>query len=74
MQPYPLWKTLTLVFATLLGVIYALPNLYGQAPAVQVSSLKGDPLPSDFSTQVAAALTAAGLQSETSRPDRKSVV
>ena len=66
MQPYPLWKTLTLVIVTLLGTLYALPNLYGQAPAVQVTTTSGDPLPADFAATVEAALTAAALKSETS--------
>lgn len=71
MQPYPLWKTLTLVFVTLLGVLYALPNLYGQAPAVQISTASGDPLPADFAAITEAALTAAQLKSETSHPEDK---
>ncbi len=70
MQPYPLWKTLTLVFVTLLGVLYALPNLYGQAPAVQVNTLSGDPLPADFATTTEAALTAAALKAETSHAEK----
>lgn len=71
MQPYPLWKTLTLVFVTLLGLLYALPNLYGQAPAVQVNTLSGDPLPADFAATAEAALTAAQLKAETSHPEKK---
>ena len=71
MQPYPLWKTLTLVFVTLLGLLYALPNIYGQAPAVQVNTLSGDPLPADFASTTAAALTAAQLSAETSHAEGK---
>jgi len=40
MNRYPLWKTLLIVFVVLLGLIYALPNLYGESPAVQVSPLR----------------------------------
>ncbi|MES2683070.1 MAG: protein translocase subunit SecD [Pseudomonadota bacterium] len=71
MQPYPLWKTLTLVFVTLLGVLYALPNLYGQAPAVQVNTLSGDPLPADFAEKTLAALAAASITAETSHAQNK---
>ena len=71
MQPYPLWKTLTLVFVTLLGLLYALPNLYGQAPAVQVNTLSGDPLPADFAATAESALAAAQLKSETSHAEKK---
>ncbi|ANH69289.1 protein translocase subunit SecD [Mitsuaria sp. 7] len=40
MNRYPLWKYVLLVVALLVGLIYTLPNLFGEAPAVQVSSAK----------------------------------
>jgi preprotein translocase subunit SecD len=40
MNRYPVWKYAILVIAMLLGVVYTLPNFYGEAPAVQVSSAK----------------------------------
>jgi len=69
MHPYPLWKTLTLAIVTVLGVLYALPNLYGQAPAVQITMRSGDALPADFAVQTEAALTAASLSAETAHPE-----
>ncbi len=40
MNRYPWWKYAILVIAFLIGLLYAVPNLYGEAPAVQVSSGK----------------------------------
>jgi preprotein translocase subunit SecD len=40
MNRYPLWKYAIIVIALLVGAIYALPNLFGEAPAVQVSAGK----------------------------------
>ncbi|WP_428504504.1 protein translocase subunit SecD [Roseateles sp.] len=40
MNRYPLWKYAILVVALLIGIIYTLPNFFGEAPAVQVSSGK----------------------------------
>ena len=40
MNRYPLWKYAIIVIALLVGAIYALPNLFGEAPAVQVSAAK----------------------------------
>jgi preprotein translocase subunit SecD len=40
MNRYPVWKYLIIVIAVLLGTLYTLPNFYGEAPAVQVSSGK----------------------------------
>jgi len=37
MNHYPLWKYLLLLTLTVLGLLYAAPNLYGEDPAVQIS-------------------------------------
>lgn len=38
MNRYPLWKYVLVVFALLIGIIYTVPNFFGDSPAVQVSS------------------------------------
>ena len=40
MNRYPLWKYLTVLIAVVIGLLYTLPNLFGESPAVQVSSAK----------------------------------
>jgi len=40
MNRYPLWKYLTVLVALALGLLYTLPNLFGESPAVQISSAK----------------------------------
>ena len=40
MNRYPLWKYVLIVVALAIGLIYALPNVFGDAPAVQVTSGK----------------------------------
>ncbi len=40
MNRYPLWKYLVIAAALLIGGLYSLPNFFGEAPAVQVSSAK----------------------------------
>ena len=40
MNRYPLWKYLTVLVAVVIGLLYTLPNLFGESPAVQVSSAK----------------------------------
>src|SRR6266545_3259837 len=37
MNRYPLWLHVTIAVALALGVLYTLPNFFGEAPAVQVS-------------------------------------
>ncbi|MCB5207755.1 protein translocase subunit SecD [Methylovorus mays] len=40
MNRYPLWKYLLVLITLVLGVVYSLPNLFGESPAVQVSTAK----------------------------------
>ncbi len=62
MNRYPVWKYAIIVIALLVGALYTLPNFFGEAPAVQVSSAKAS-AKVDSSTQarVEEALKAAGL-------------
>lgn len=63
MNRYPWWKYLILGLALLIGLLYTLPNLYGEAPAVQVSSAKAtikvDPA---LVGRIEAALAQAGIK------------
>jgi len=40
MNRYPLWKYAVIVVALLIGLVYALPNLFGESPAVQVTGAR----------------------------------
>jgi preprotein translocase subunit SecD len=61
MHHYPFWKPVTLVIVTLLGALYALPNLYGEDLAVQISTSSGDPMPEAFGERVDKTLAAESL-------------
>ena len=37
MNRYPLWKYLLILAIVVVGIVYALPNIYGEYPAVQIS-------------------------------------
>ena len=41
MNRHPLWRYILLALITLTSVIYALPNLYGEDPAIQISNKNG---------------------------------
>lgn len=62
MNRYPVWKYAIIVIALLVGFFYTLPNFFGEAPAVQVSSAKAT-FKVDGSTKarVEEALKAVGL-------------
>lgn len=40
MNRYPLWKYLIIAVTLVIGVLYSLPNLFGESPAVQVSAAR----------------------------------
>ncbi|MGJ7526932.1 protein translocase subunit SecD [Variovorax sp. GB1P17] len=62
MNRYPVWKYTIIVIVLLVGLIYALPNFFGESPAVQVSAAKSV-VKIDTSTQarVEEVLKTAGL-------------
>jgi len=40
MNRYPLWKYLIIAASLVLGLLYTLPNFFGESPAIQVSPLR----------------------------------
>ncbi len=63
MNKYPLWKNATVVVALILGLLYTLPNFYGEVPAVQVSSVKATvKVDTRLQTRVEETLAAAAIQ------------
>ena len=63
MNRYPWWKYALLAVALLVGLLYTVPNFYGEAPAVQVSSGKATvKVDATMVDRVQQALSAAGLK------------
>ncbi len=42
MNRYPLWKYIVIALSVFLGLLYTLPNFFGESPAVQISPLRAD--------------------------------
>ena len=62
MNRYPLWKNVAVLIAVMLGLLYTLPNFFGEAPAVQVASVKSThKVDAKLMTQVQDALNAAAV-------------
>ena len=63
MNRYPLWKNATVIVALILGLLYTLPNFFGEVPAVQVSSVKATiKVDTKLQSRVEESLAAAGIQ------------
>jgi len=61
---YPLWKYATLVVVLLGGLFFALPNLYGEDPAIQVSAVRGAPVDEDLRLRVIDTLQRGGIDAQ----------
>ena len=74
MNRYPLWKYAILLVALLIGTLYTLPNLFGEAPAVQVSSAKVTvKVDTAVQARIEATLKAAGVQADYVQFDGNSI-
>ena len=63
MNRYPIWKYVLIALVLLVGVIYALPNLYGEDPALQISPARGAKVDAAVEDRVKLALSKAHLTS-----------
>ncbi len=74
MNQYPLWKYILILAVLLAGLIYTLPNFYGESPAVQISPLRSN-LKADVALleKVESILKGSGLTPDVSTLDGNSV-
>jgi len=61
MNRYPAWKYILIVIIVAVSCIYALPNLYGSDPALQISSSRGAEVSELTELGVVTALEEAGI-------------
>ncbi|MDO4249459.1 MAG: protein translocase subunit SecD [Neisseria sp.] len=65
MNRYPLWKYLMVFASILLGLLYTLPNFFGETPAVQISTNRQSiSINNETETRLLAALQQAGIQND----------
>jgi preprotein translocase subunit SecD len=64
----PLWKNIALVLLVVVGLIYAIPNIYSEEPVVQVSS-RTPLLPTAFKAKIENMLSLAHLSYRSVRAD-----
>ncbi|WP_439256754.1 protein translocase subunit SecD [Lonepinella sp. BR2271] len=59
---FPLWKNLMVIFMIAIGALYALPNIYGEDPAVQISGTRGQQASETTLSEVQSLLSSNHLQ------------
>lgn len=62
MNQYPMWKNLLVVVVLIVGFIYAMPNLFGDDPAVQVSATRAASVDLDLVNRAETELKNADIQ------------
>jgi preprotein translocase subunit SecD len=61
MNEYPLWRYILVLAVVTIGVLYALPNLYGDDPALQVSARRSETVDAALESRIEDALKAADI-------------
>ncbi|MBT7952469.1 MAG: protein translocase subunit SecD [Gammaproteobacteria bacterium] len=64
MNRYSPWKYILILFVVIIGGIYALPNIYGKDPSLQVSASRAAEISELTEILVSTALDEAGLQAK----------
>lgn len=73
MNQYPLWKYLLIIVVLLLGALYALPNLFGEDPAIQVSGSRSAVVNDDVLQRIKKTLTEKELKFSSVYLEEKSI-
>ena len=73
MNRYPLWKYLLVLVVVLVGLVYALPNIYGDSPAVQIRA-RTAALDETLTQQVKEVLEEARIESFTVYLEQETLV
>lgn len=74
MNRYSIRKNLLIVVVLLAGILYALPNIYGEDPALQITHMRGGVVEPAFVESVTGALDQAGLGYKSVEADEKQLL
>jgi preprotein translocase subunit SecD len=64
MNRYALWKYILILLIVLISLVFALPNIYGKDPALQISPYRAAEVNEYTELQVSTALEEAGIQTK----------
>jgi len=66
LNQYPLWKNLLVALVLLVGLLYALPNIYSQDPVIEVTGARGEQVGETLQQNLLAALERAQIEIKSS--------
>ena len=62
LNQYPLWKYILILVLFILGLIYALPNIFGDSPGLQITVKDGKSIPESSAKTITQALAKANIK------------
>ncbi len=71
---YPLWKHLLIAAVLAVGIVFALPNVFGEDPAVQISAPRGAEIDARLETRVSERLIRANLEPKVIERNERSLL
>ena len=71
---YAIWKNVLILIAVLLGALYALPNIYGSDPAIQITAVRGGVVDANLEARVKTELTGSATPFTSIKIDNKILV
>jgi preprotein translocase subunit SecD len=71
---YPLWKNLLILAVFLISLIYALPNVYGEDPALQITNARAGNLEAGVQDRVENTLKTAGIDYKNIESDDQEIL
>jgi len=71
---YPLWKYILLVVVIFVGLLYALPNIYGEDPAIQISGTRGNEVTVDTQKQIQTLLSEREIEAKSITFENNSIL
>ncbi len=74
LNQYPSWKYVLLLVVMVVGSLYALPNIYGSDPAIQISATRNTTVDTQVESQALAALKKANITLRSSVLDDKGLL
>lgn len=74
MNRYSAWRYILMIAIVVLGIIYAAPNLYGDDPAIEVSTKDSSAIPAELQTSVATALNKQNIPYLSSKLDKNELL
>ena len=74
LNQYPSWKYVLLVIVLVIGSLYALPNIYGSDPAIQISATRNNTVDTQVESKALAALKKSNITLRSSVLDDKGLL